>query len=141
MKNKTTIKTLKKTAERLLPRIFRRLPCVVCLFLDNKRNNKTHPHHLIRRGCNIYHKYRIQNQIPLCDDHHIFNDYISAHGKKKGFDGFLKEYLPIHYKYMTGNNHRFQKMTIYDWEKLVEELQFYADNKFEAEKLIYETDS
>lgn len=132
-------------AKRLIDKIFRYLPCAVCLS-SGKENNETVPHHLLNKSNYGSKRYIIWNLIPLCSEHHTMGTEIAAEAVGKdtsvvrNFEAWLKNTLPRHYRWYIKNkeDRAPHKLTLGDLGKICEELQYLADHPAKAEELIYE---
>ena len=147
-KRKPTTAThrLQDHAKRLIDRIFRYLPCAVCLS-SGRTNCETVPHHLINKGNYGSKRFIIWNLVPLCSDHHTMGTEIAteAAGKDtqvvKNFFAWLKNTLPIHYKWYIENkeDRAPHKLTLGEMDRICDDLKDLADHPAKAEKLIYES--
>ena len=132
-------------AKQLINRIFRFLPCAVCLSLG-RENCETVPGHLLNKGMYGSKRHVIMNNLPLCSEHHTDGTEISSHapggdtGVIKNFYAWLKNTLPEHYNwYMANKDDRApHKLSLDDLGEICDDLQFYADHPEKAEELIYE---
>lgn len=132
-------------AKRLLDKIFRFLPCVVCLSFG-KSNYETVPCHLLNKGMYGSKRHIIWNQLPLCSEHHTNGTEISSHAPGgdtsviKNFYAWLKNTLPVHYKWYIENkeDRTPHKLSLGELSEICEELQHLADHPDQAEELIYE---
>ncbi len=134
---------LKDQAKRYLDKIFRYLPCAVCLS-SGKSNYATVPHHLLNKGNYGSKRHIIWNLVPLCSDHHTMGTEIVTHGNTqvvKNFGAWLKNTLPQHYNWMIVNreDRAPHKLTLGEQSDINDDLQYYADHPDKAEKLIYES--
>ena len=137
---------LQDQAKKLLDKIFRFLPCVVCLSF-NKSNYETVPHHLLNTGKYGSKRHIIWNLLPLCSEHHTMGTGIvtEAAGKDtqviKNFEAWLKNTLPKHYQWYIENreDRAPHKLTLSELGEICDDLQYYADHKDKAEQLIYES--
>lgn len=137
---------LQDQAKRLIDRIFRFLPCAVCLSMG-KTNCETIPHHLLNKGLYGHLRHSIWNLLPLCSEHHTMGDKIvteAAGGDTqviKNFIAWLKNTLPRHYNwYIIQKADRApHKLTLGDQSEICDDLKHYAENPDKAEKLIYES--
>ncbi len=139
------IHRLQDQATRYLAKIFRFLPCAVCLSFG-KTNCETVPAHLLNKGSYGSKKWDIWNQIPLCAEHHTNGTEISSHapggdtGVIKNFVAWLQNTLPQHYNwYIINKEDRApHKLTAGAMSGICDDLKHYADHPEAAEKLIYE---
>ena len=147
-KRKSTSAThiLQDQAERLIAKIFRFLPCAVCLSF-NKTNCETVPHHLLNKGNYGSKRHILWNLIPLCSNHHTMGTEIvteAAGGDTsviKNFEAWLKNTLPLHYKWYIENreDRAPHRLTLNERSQICDDLKYYADHPDIAEKLIYES--
>lgn len=136
---------LQDQAKRLIDKIFRFLPCVVCLSF-NKSNYQTVPCHLLNKGNYGSKRHIILNLVPLCSEHHTNGTEISSHAAGgdtqviKNFEAWLKNTLPKHYQWLIENreDRAPHKLTLGELSRICDDLQHYADHPNQAEKLIYE---
>ena len=141
----SAIHKLQDKAKRLIDRIFRFLPCVVCLSFG-KNNYETVPSHLLNKGNYGSKRYTILNNLPLCSEHHTDGTKISSHAPGadtsviKNFYAWLKNTLPKHHEWYIENkeDRAPHKLTLGDYGEICEELQYLADHSEKAEELIYE---
>lgn len=143
------IHRLQDQAKRLIDRIFRFLPCVVCLSMGRRgeRIHRTVPCHILNKGMYNHLRYIVMNQLPMCDEHHTKGKDISMHAWGgdtsviRNFTAWLKNTLPRHYEfYIKEKNDRApHRLSLGDISDICEELQFLKDNPVAAEKLIYES--
>ncbi len=139
------IHRLQDKAKRLIDRIFRFLPCVVCLSFG-KSNHETVPCHLLNKGNYGSKRYIILNNLPLCAEHHTNGTEISSHASGgdtqviKNFEAWLKNTLPKHYKWFIENreDRAPHKLSLSDMGQICDDLQYLADHPNQAEELIYE---
>lgn len=139
---------LQDQAKCLIDRIFRYSPCVVCLSF-NKSNCETVPSHLLNKGNYGSKRNLIMNILPLCDEHHTKGTEISSHAFGgntqviRNFEAWLKNTLPIHYKWYIENrdDRAPHKLSLGELGQICDDLRHYADHPSQAEKLIYEKDS
>ena len=134
---------LKDQAKVLIDKIFRYLPCAVCLS-SGKSKHETVPHHLLNKGNYGSKRHIIWNLVPLCSDHHTMGAEIVPHGNTqvvKNFGAWLKNTLPRHYHWMMVNreDRAPHKLTLGEQAEINDDLQYYADHPGKAEKLIYES--
>ena len=137
---------LQDKAKRLIDKIFRFLPCPVCLSF-NKENHETVPCHLLNKGNYGSKRNIIWNNLPMCSEHHTNGTEISSHAPGgdtkviKNFYAWLKNTLPQHYKWYIENkeDRAPHKLTLGDLSGICDDLQYYADHPEAAEKIIYET--
>ncbi len=134
---------LKDQAKRYLDKIFRYLPCAVCLS-SSKSNCATVPHHLLNKGNYGSKRHIIWNLVPLCSDHHTMGIEIVTHGNTqvvKNFEAWLKNTLPQHYNWLIVNreDRAPHKLTLGEQAEINDDLQYYAENPDKAEELIYES--
>lgn len=142
------IHRLQDQAKRLIDRIFRYLPCVVCLSLGRKgeRTFRTIPGHILNKGMYAHLRCIVMNLLPVCDEHHTKGKAISMHAWGsdtsviKNFEAWLKNTLPLHYKWMVDNreDRAPHKLTLGDWSEICDDLEHLADHPVQAENLIYE---
>ena len=143
----SAIHRLQDRATALRAKIFRFLPCAVCLSF-NKRNYETVPAHLLNSGNYGSKKWDIWNLLPLCSKHHTDGTEISSHAPGgdtqviKNFHAWLKNTLPQHYNwYVLNKDDRApHKLSLGDMGEICNGLEYYAENPEAAEKLIYEKD-
>lgn len=136
---------LQDKAKRLINKIFRFLPCAVCLSFG-KSNYETVPCHLLNKGLYGSKRYKILNLLPLCSEHHTNGTEISSHAWGantsviKNFTAWLKNTLPLHYKWYIENkeDRAPHKLSLGDLSEICNDLQYYAENPDKAEELIYE---
>lgn len=139
---------LQDRAKRLIDKIFRHLPCVVCLSLgrSGERIHRTIPAHILNKGMFNHLRYVLMNLLPMCDEHHTKGKAISMHAWGAdttviaNFNAWLKNTLPIHYKWYIENkdDRAPHKLSLGDLDRICEDLQYAADHPGKAEKLIYE---
>ena len=102
------IQRLQDKAKRLLNKIFRFLPCVVCLSFG-KSNHETVPCHLLNKGMYGSKRNIIWNNLPMCSEHHTNGTEISSHAPGgdtsviKNFYAWLKNTMPNHYLWYIEN--------------------------------------
>lgn len=145
-KQTTATHRLQDHAKRLIDRIFRFLPCAVCLS-SGKSNDETVPHHLLNKGNYGSKRFVIWNLVPLCSEHHTMGDEIvtEAAGSNtsvvKNFLAWLKNTLPRHYEWYLENkeDRAPHKLTLGDLGQICDDLQDLVDHPEKAEKLIYES--
>ena len=136
---------LQDKAKKLLDKIFRYLPCVVCLSF-NKHNPETVPCHLLNKGLYGSKRHIIWNQLPMCSEHHTNGTEISSHAPGgntevvKNFVAWLKNTLPKHYLWYIENkeDRAPHKLSLGEMGEICDDLQYYADHPEKAEELIYE---
>lgn len=139
------IHRLQDRAERFLAKIFRFLPCVVCLTF-NKHNYKTVPCHLLNKGNYGSKRWDIWNILPLCAEHHTNGTEISNHAPGgdtrviKNFYAWLKNTLTQHYNWYVINkeDRAPHKLSLGDMQEICDGLEHYALHSEAAEELIYE---
>ena len=148
-KSTTAALRLQDQADGLIKRIFRYLPCVVCLSMG-RRGEKIHqtcPGHILNKGMYGHLRNIIWNLLPVCDEHHTKGKAISMHawGSNtqviKNFNAWLKNTLPIHYQWYLDNKEDKapHKLSLGERSQICDDLKYYADNSDKAETLIYET--
>lgn len=134
-----TSKILKAEAKKLTERIFRRKYCVVQYKKSGKLEyRKIEKHHLIHKGQSVRFKFNIWNILPVSEkDHRTGKE--AAHEDRDKFMAWVKENLPLHWAWYKA--HKDEKpRTLYagDWANICEELKYYCNNPYQAERIIYE---
>lgn len=144
-KSTSPIHRLQDKAKSLIAKIFRFLPCAVCLSFG-KTNHETVPAHLLNSGSYGSKKWDMWNLLPLCSKHHTDGTEISSHapggdtGVIKNFYAWLRNTLPRHYNWYVINkeDRAPHKLSLGDMQELCEGLEHYALHSEKAEDLIYE---
>lgn len=134
-----TTKRLKEEAKKLTDRIFSHKYCVVH-FKNSRKfiSYKIEKHHLIKQGQSTRYKFNIRNILPVCDDKHR-RDKLSAHENEEKFLLWVKDNLPLHWKWFE--EHRYEKTThinYAEWFGICDDLRYYLNHPGEAERIIYE---
>ena len=137
---------LQDQAKKKIDRIFRYLPCVVCLSFG-KENNQTVPHHLLSKANYGSKRHIIWNLLPLCSTHHTMGTEIvteAAGGDTqviRNFEAWLKNTLPLHYKWYIENreDRAPHKLTLSERGQIYDDLKYLEDHRIQAEELIYES--
>ena len=114
MKNKSNYKY---SADLLWGRIIKsKGKCEVC-----GETKYLNPHHIIGRRVLIL-RHDLQNGVCLCSGCHIMRTK-SAHQDPLWFYEWVKEHYPERIEYLNKQKNVIKKMTVEDYEKLVEELR------------------
>jgi len=134
-----TTQVLKAEAKRLIDIIFRRKYCIVHYKNSGRQVCfNVEKHHLIKQGQSTRYKFNIRNILPICKNKHR-NEQDSAHEAGDKFMAWVKENLPLHWAwYKKHKNESPRTLYAADWAEICDDLQYYANNSYEAEKIIYE---
>ena len=78
MKNNPNSKTWRNRCDKLISRLYRGKPCVICL-QQGITNTNTCGHHIVNRSLSAALRHDLHNIIALCPSHHKFGNICSAH--------------------------------------------------------------
>lgn len=134
-----TTKVLKAEAKKLTEVIFYRKYCVVQYKKTGRQKTwKIENHHLIHRSQSDRFKFNIWNILPVSgQDHRTGKE--AAHEDRDKFLLWVKENLPLHWAwYQKHKDEKTRHISYADWSDICDELRYYANRPYEAEKLIYE---
>ncbi len=70
-------------------------------------------HHLVGRG-NKHLRNNPDNGILLCEFHHKHCRKFAPHKTRKGFERFLKAYMPLKWKFLKDNKHKIFKQEVFN---------------------------
>ena len=75
-------------------------------------------HHNIFKSMSRYHRWEVMNLVPMCKDHHLYDDMVSPHRKDLplavvAYTEVLKAKLPKHYEWWIESDieRRHQRLT------------------------------